>query len=254
MPAPFRPLIAAALFATCGVAVAAPPETHLATFWRVTTLNGQPAVPGGDITFRDGEISGATACNHYGGSYAEGADGALTVTLGRMTRRACFDVAATRERDLIDAFAATRRYAITGDRLTLLDAAGKEVAAFERGSEATLEGTRQKITSFLKDEGLHSTVSGSGAVVTFKDGRIEGSTGCSSFAGRYTLADGKLAISDLAVTGAVKSPCPDELTDQDAGIIAALPLATGLDVTRNLIRLLEPTKGWAVLWVTPDTW
>ncbi len=229
-------------------------ESPLATFWQVTRLLGQPAEPGGDITFRGGEVSGSTACNHYGGTYAEGPDGALTITLGRMTRRGCFDIAAERERDLIEAFRATRRYAIDGDMLHLRDAAGKEIAVFRRGGEATLEGGRLKITSFLKDEGLHSTVSGSGAVVTFKDGRIEGSTGCRTFAGRYTLADGKLAISEVTVTGTSKTPCPDELADQDAGILSALPRATSSDVARNLIRLLEPAKGWAVLWVTPDTW
>lgn len=254
MPTHSRPLLAvAALFAT-SCAAAAAPDARLATFWRVTVLNGQPAVPGGDITFKDGEVSGATACNHYGGTYALGDDGALTITLGRMTQRGCFDVAAERERAMIEAFAATRRYRIDGETLVLLDEAGRQVAAFQRGGEARLEGGRLKITNFLKDEGLHSTVSDSGAVVTFKDGRIEGSTGCRTFAGRYTLTDGKLTVSDVAATGAVKQPCPDELTDQDAGILVALPLATSLDVTRNLIRLLEPTKGWAVLWVTPDTW
>ncbi len=254
MPALVRHLLAvAALFATCGAAAAAP-DARLATFWRVTVLNGQPAVPGGDITFKDGEVSGATACNHYGGSFTAGTDGALSITLGRMTRRGCFDVAATRERAMIDAFAATRRYRIDGETLVLLDDDGKQLAAFRRGGEARLEGGRLKITNFLKDEGLHSTTSGSGAVVTFKDGRIDGSTGCRSFSGRYTLVDGRLTVSDVAATAATQQPCPDGLADQDAGILAALPQATTLDVTRNLIRLLEPHKGWAVLWVTPDTW
>lgn len=254
MPPFVRPLLTVGALFAGTMAAAAAPDARLATFWRVTVLNGESAIPGGDITFKDGEVSGATACNHYGGTYSAGSGGALTISVGRMTRRGCFDVAATRERAMLEALAATRRYAIEGDTLTLLDAAGKQVATFQRGGEARLEGGRLKITSFLMNEGLHSTVSGSGAVVTFKDGRIDGSTGCRSFAGRYTLGDGKLAVSDVAVTGAVKEPCPDELADQDAGILAALPQATSLDVTRNLIRLLEPVKGWAVLWVTPDTW
>lgn len=254
-----RPMLAPALaafaaslvFATAPVGAADP---RLQTFWKVATIAGQPAVPGGDITFRNGEVSGATSCNHYGGTFTEGDGGALTITLGRMTRRGCFDVAAERERALVEVFAATRRYTIDATSLALLDDAGRELARFQRGGEASLEGPRHKIVNYLKGEGLHSAVNGSGAVVSFKDGRIEGSTGCRTFSGRYTLAEGRLAVSEVAVTGIAKQPCPEELIDQDAGIIAALPLATTFDVSRNLIRLLEPSKGWAVLWVTPDTW
>lgn len=225
---------------------------RLATRWEVATLGGAAAVPGGDITFENGNISGSTACNLYGGTFATSGEDGLTITLGRMTRRGCFGDAMDRERALIEAFEATRRFRMTDDALALLAADGKELATFRKVGNATLEGPKHKIVSFLHDGGLHSTVSGSGASITFKGGRIELATGCRTLSGVYRLVEGKLEIEELTELARQKDPCPAELTDQDGGIVDALPLARSFDTTRNLIRLLEPDNGWAVLWITPE--
>lgn len=243
-------LVAAMLFA------AAPPclsggDDPLATRWQVATLGGAPAEPGGDITFEGEDVSGATACNLFGGSFARSGTDGLTITLGRMTRRGCGGVAAERERALIEAFSATRSYGIDGKTLTLKDAGGIAVATFIEVGNASLEGPRHKIVSFLLDGGLHSVVSGSGAAIAFKDGRITGATGCRAFSGYYRFRDGKLEIDEVTITEKTVDPCPEELKDQDEGIMAALPLARGFDATRNLVRLLEE-QGSAVLWITPD--
>ncbi|MBL8567225.1 MAG: META domain-containing protein [Hyphomicrobiaceae bacterium] len=226
-------------------------DDPLATRWAVATLGGTAAEPGGDISFEAGEIAGATACNHFGGGFARsGADG-LTITLGRMTRRGCHGVALERERQLIEALAATRAFRIERETLVLSGERGTELATLRRVGNAGLEGQRHKIVSFLKDGGLHSVVLSSGATVEFRDGAVAGATGCRAFAGRYRIDEGKLAVEGLAVTARTLDPCPPELEEQDAGILDALPRATGFDAARNLIRLLEPTKGWAVLWITP---
>lgn len=243
----------------CGLAIAASAAAGtlhagndaLSTRWEVVTLGGAAAVPGGDISFDGGRISGATACNRYGGTYATSGEAGLTITLGMMTRRGCHGVALEREQALIETFAATRGYRIDGTTLVLTGADGKELATLRQVGNAELEGPRHKIVSFLMDGGLHSTVSGSGAIVSFKGGAVEGSTGCRTFAARYTLTGTTLAILGLAVTGKAADPCPPELESQDGGILEALPQATTFDSQRNLVRLLEPSKGWAVLWITP---
>lgn len=248
-------LLVAGLVAAAGVwstAMAGATSDKLATRWEVATLAGAPAVPGGDITFENGNVSGATACNLYGGTFATAGEDGLTITLGRMTRRGCSGEAMQRERALIEAFEATRRFRMSAEALVLLAADGKELATFKKVGNAALEGPKHKIVSFLRDGGLHSTVAGSGASVTFKGGRIELATGCRTFSGVYRLVEGKLEIEELTELARQQDPCPAELTDQDAGIIDALPLATGFDTARNLIRLLEPEKGWAVLWITPE--
>ncbi len=226
-------------------------DDPLATRWAVATLGGKAAEPGGDISFEAGEIAGATACNHFGGSFVQSGAGGLKITLGRMTRRGCHGIALERERQLIEAFAATRTFRIDGETLVLAGDGGTELATLRRVGNAALEGQRHKIVSFLKDGGLYSVVSGSGATVEFKDGAVTGATGCRAFAGRYRIVDGKLAVEGLAVTARTLDPCPPELEVQDAGILDALPQAKGGDAARNLIRLLEPAKGWAVLWITP---
>lgn len=239
------------LAAGCALAAAAGGDP-LATRWEVMTLAGAAAEPGGDVTFAaGGRISGATTCNLYGGTYRAQGGSRLTIELGMMTRRGCHGVALDRERALIEAFAATRAFRIEGATLVLAGEDGSELATLRRVGNAELEGPRHKIVSFLLDGGLHSTVAGSGAAVSFVGGEVRGNTGCRSFAGRYARSGDGLTLSDLVVTARTAEPCPPELADQDAGILAALPQATTFDSQRNLIRLLEPAKGWAVLWITP---
>ena len=197
-------LVIIALSPTLPNAEAGPLEQR----WRITTLAGMPADPAGDISFGDGQISGSTACNHFGGTYAKGDDGAIALEVGRMTRRACSGVAAERERAFLEAMKATRRYTVAGNKLELLDAKDNQLAMLDAAPDATLVGPRHKIVSYLKDNGLHSVPAGSGTHVTFADGRIEGSTGCTAFAGTYTIADPDKVRIQIDATRAEIQPCP----------------------------------------------
>lgn len=230
---------------------AAAEDAHpLQTRWSITALSGKAARPAGDITFGDGVISGATACNFFRGTYGLSKPDGLTITVGQMTRRGCSGIAADYERQFIEAMGTTRRYAITGEELSLLNQAGSLTAQLTRTPDATLQGPRHKIVSYLKSGGLHSVLSGSGATLQLKDGRIEGRTGCRSFSGRYTLAGKALQVLEL-VPAQTLAPCAADLAEQDEAILAALPAARTFDTNRNLVRLLESTEGNAVLWVTP---
>jgi heat shock protein HslJ len=232
---------------------AAANEAHLlSSRWSVTVLAGKTARPAGDITFGEGTVSGATACNFFRGTYEMSESGNLTITVGQMTRRGCSGIAANYERQFIEAMAATRRFAITNDQLSLLDAMGTTTAQLARTPDATLLGPRHKIVSYLMSGGLHSVISGSGAALQFKDGRIEGSTGCRPFTGSYRL-DGKALTIVEIVPARTVAACAPELASQDQAILAALPAARTFDTNRNLVRLLESAEGNAVLWMTPVT-
>lgn len=229
---------------------AADAANPLQSRWSVTILAGKMVQPAGDITFGEGVVSGASACNFFRGTYGQSGPDGLAITVGQMTRRGCSGVAADYERYFIEAMAATRRFAIKGNELSLFDAAGSTIAQFARTPDATLEGPRHKIVSYIKGDGLYSVLSGSGAALQFKDGRIEGSTGCRSYTGRYSLEGTTLKVHEF-VPAQTLAPCPPELAEQDEGIVAALPAARTFDTNRNLVRLLESAEGKAVLWVTP---
>lgn len=221
--------------------------------WTVTALHGKKTdTPAGDITFEpaDGSISGATACNFFKGAF-QTPPRALTINVAMMTRRACIGGAAEHERSFLEAMKATATYRIDTDRLTLAATDGATLAELVRTPDATLEGQRHKIVSYLKNDGLYSIRAETGTMITLKDGRIEGFTGCRPFSASYTLKGDTLSISALAPAQTL-APCDENVRDQDQAILAGLPDVTTYDTSRNLIRLLKEQGGAAVLWITPQ--
>lgn len=238
-----------------GTAAAWAADQHpLAGRWTVTALAGKNTeTPAGDITFQPGEgtISGATACNFFRGGF-ETEDAALTLTVGMMTRRACPGPAADHERGFLEAMAATRTFVIDTDRLRLTDTQGTVLAELNRTPDAALEGISHKIVSYLKNGGLYSISAERKATITFKNGQIEGDTGCRPFTASYTRTGDTLEIG-VPKPAQTTAPCAEDLRDQDDAILAVLSKATTFDSSRNLIRLLEKPDGAAVLWITPET-
>ncbi|MGE4128791.1 MAG: META domain-containing protein, partial [Hyphomicrobiaceae bacterium] len=213
----------AALAGLAAIALLAPAATAraggLEARWSVTTLGGAPAVPAGDIRFEAGEVSGATACNHFRGRYQSSeADNSLRIEVLQTTRRGCAGEAAERERSFLESMANARRYRIEGSALHLVDGAGVDVAGLQLAPDATLTGKRHKIVSYLKNSGLYSIRGGTGAVVEFKDGKLMGSTGCTRFEGTYDATETTVRIVVAAkASEPEKSPCFSDLADQDAG-------------------------------------
>jgi heat shock protein HslJ len=104
-----------------------PPVSLTGPTWLVTGVNngrgGVASVVEGtrlDATFGDdGIVSGSTGCNSYRGLYTVSA---LAIAFGSLisTRQACpSDAATDQERAFLAALAASTRYELQGDRLTL---------------------------------------------------------------------------------------------------------------------------------------
>ncbi len=229
------------------------PLGELTGRWTVISLFEKTAqTPAGDITFDPtaGLIDGATACNFFRGEFTT-APGELTIKVAMMTRRACIGGAAEHERAFLEAMKKTGTHRIDADRLILAAADGTALAELVRTPDASLEGPRHKIVSYLKNNGLYSIRAETGATLTLNGGRIEGNTGCRPFTASYAL-DGE-SLSIRAVTPApTVAPCDASVRDQDEGILAGLPAVTTYDTSRNLIRLLKEQGGAAVLWITPQ--
>lgn len=232
---------------------AAEPGAPLIGRWMVSKLQDErPSTPAGDITFdaKSQTISGASACNFFQGGFESAGSGDLTLHVGMMTRRGCSGAAAEHERALLDAMTAVRRYRLAGDRLILTRADGSILAELTRAQDVQLEGPQHKIVSYFKDGGLYSADAQTKPALQFKQGTIEGNTGCGHFTARYTRDGDRLVITQLA-PAPTRPPCGDDIRDQDTAILAALPRVTTFDTNRNLIRLLEQPDGAAMLWITP---
>ncbi|MGD9668726.1 MAG: META domain-containing protein [Hyphomicrobiaceae bacterium] len=222
--------------------------------WTVTALQGKVTdTPAGDITFdpADGSISGATSCNFFRGNF-DTAGWKLTIKVGMMTRRACVRGAAEHERAFLDAMNRTSTFRIDDDRLILTATDETVLAELIRTPDASLEGPRHKIVSYLKDGGLHSIRANTGAAIAFRDGRIEGDTGCRPFTASYVHLGDSLSISSVTPAQTL-APCAENVRDQDAAILAGLLDINTFDTSRNLIRLLKKQGGAAVLWITPES-
>ena len=106
--------------------------------WELIELAGQPAPTGAGgrratIRFEPdtGRAGGFAGCNQYSGSYTVDGAALRFGALG-MTKMAC-DQGMDLERQLADALGATRRFELTGDRLTFYDAS-TAVARFARAA------------------------------------------------------------------------------------------------------------------------
>lgn len=249
-------LLALALLLPPTLARAAEAGAPLSGRWTVTTLgDDRPSTPVGDITFEPGDktIGGATACNFFRGGFETSGGTDLKIHVGMMTRRGCPGPAAEHERAFLDAMAGASSYRIYGDILHVFDGpngTGRELVQFTRTPDAALEGEGHKIVSYYWQGGLYSARPETEPGISFKDGRIDGSTGCRPFTARYTRDGDRLGITDL-VPSQTRAPCADNVRDQDAAILAAVPRITAFDTNRNLVRLLEKPDGAAMLWVTP---
>jgi heat shock protein HslJ len=96
------------------------------TNWTLTT---SPAIT---LQFADGSATGSGGCNQYRATYTASGS-SLTFGPTMATKRACADPEGNRrEAEYFDALTKVASYAISGDRLTLQDAAGATLLEFTR--------------------------------------------------------------------------------------------------------------------------
>ena len=93
--------------------------------WTLSTINGQPLLPGSAITlqFLYGQLAGFAGCNDYNGSYTsvDNGDGTFAVTLDRLTtsRRSCPQDVMTQEDNFTNVMQSVTSATIQENMLTL---------------------------------------------------------------------------------------------------------------------------------------
>jgi len=171
------------------------------------------------MTVQGAQISGRSACNHYGGEIVvEG--GSVRFGLMSMTEMACQEPVMTAEAAYFAALARIVGVSRDGDRLVL---AGPGVQLdFDRLPPvpiAELVGADWVLESIAKGD-VVSSVAGQPATLRLdSDGTFVGSTGCRTFSGRWVTANGGISPTDF---GMDQTECPPDLAAQDGHISSVL--------------------------------
>jgi heat shock protein HslJ len=229
-------LVVASLLAGCGAL------TSLAgTNWKLATLNGQPALANVSATLsfgQQGNVAGNDGCNMYSGTYTINGS-QLTIKLGPSTLMACPDAVMKQATAFTTALSKTASFSLSGDKLTLKDASGKELATFNTLQPATLTGTNWQATGINTGKGsVASTATTSKSTALFgTDGKLSGNTGCNSYNTTYKTDGNKITVqSPMATT---RMACDPALMDQEQQYLAALAKVATYTLSESKLELRD---------------
>lgn len=208
------------------------------TVWTLAALPDQDVLPGTTVTlrFEGGRAQGSDGCNSYGAPYQQDGD---WFELGEVasTQMACEEEVMDQGGVYLAALDAARTVHRSGDRLTLRDAEGVDVAELVLQSQS-LEGTAWTVTGFDNGkEAVVSVLAGTTLSLSFEPaGRVSGSGGCNQLTGAYLSSGPDLAITNVGATRRMCSE-PAGVMEQEAQFVAALPLAAKAQVAGDRLEL-----------------
>jgi heat shock protein HslJ len=192
------------------------------TYWRAIEIAGKPAPAQAanreaHLSFQPaGRVTGSDGCNKLSGTYTLTAD---TIAFGQVvsTQMACVDTADT-DRAFQAALRSTTRWKIAGDRLELLDAAGKVLVAFQArpapgpdlpAAAPKLVGTTWQLVKFQGGDGTALTPDDkSKYVIEFgATGQMTARIDCNRGRGTWKgTGASQLTLGPLALT---RAKCPE---------------------------------------------
>lgn len=193
-----------------------------------------------DARFEDGQVSGRSGCNTYGGGYEVGGDALTFDTLGG-TEMACMPESLM---DLEAAFLAALgdvgSFRVTGEELVLTGADATLTFTSEPPpSPEPLVGTAWTLTT-IGGEGdtVSSTVAGTEVTLTLgDDGTYGGSGGCNTYGGDYGVEGDELRLGPARAT---KMACPGEgVMEQEQRFLAALARVATFSVEGGSLTLSD---------------
>lgn len=214
--------------------------------WGLIEANGQPAVPESLVTFEfsEGYINGTNSCNGITGAMPLANDGAIKIDFAGFARDAqgCRSDEITDQAQLVEAILEdATSYALTGDRLTITDAAGTTVV-FGPAADILLIGRTWNVSMLyteLPDGGImgKALVEGTEITLTFnEDGTLGGSSGCNTYGGNYTL-DGAAITIDSLVWTLMACLDPPGVMEQETTYLDTLGAVTTWEIGPNGLTL-----------------
>ena len=227
------------------------------TSWNLVTLGDEdidPELPAVTLRFEvEGTLGGFDGCNRYRGAF--NIDGTAIHIPSRMatTRAACREPLSDRASAYAEALGRAASFAIDANRLSLQDAAGREVAVFEAGSLA-LAGTSWEVMACNNGkQAVVSVLGGTRISAHFgDDGRVTGSAGCNQYFASYEVKGESISI---AMPGATRRFCaePEGIMDQEASFLEALRSASTFRLEGERLALRAPGGALALTLVRDAT-
>jgi heat shock protein HslJ len=192
----------------------------------------------------DGRVSGFSGCNQYGAPYAT-TGGSISISKPvATTLMACAPAPTALERVYLRALTSTRRYAITGSKLTLSSGLGLPLAMFAVQSQS-LAGTRWNVLSYNNGkQAVVSVMAGTNPTANFDArGNPSGFGGCNEYNADVKATPPKISIGPVAST---RKSCgtPAGVMDQEAAYLVALGTAATYQVEGSTLELR--TAGGAI--------
>lgn len=211
-----------------------------------------PVLEGTTITAdfgEDGLVTGSAGCNGYSGSYSVSGT-AIGITSVVSTLMACTEPPGVMEQEgrYLDLLGTAAAFRMEGDRLILTDAEGRSILTYERTAApetAQLEGPTWELQSYSSNGTMVPVINGTTVTAAFGNGSVEGSAGCNSYGGDYTVNRSALTIGMLFHT---EMYClePAGIMEQEDRYLALLGAAAGYRLEGDTLTITNGS-GEAVL-------
>ena len=189
--------------------------------------------------FKDGQVSGNSACNSYGGAYEVNGKN-ISFGMMRSTMMACPQPVMDQEAGYLAGLEQVATFELTEDNLKMFDADGELVLAYTPIEPASLTGTNWLMTSYNNGRGgMQSPVIGSEITANFsEDGRLSGSAGCNTYNASYEATEGTISIG---MTASTEMACmdPEGVMDQEVLYLAALQNAAVYTIQDDRLEIRD---------------
>ena len=247
--------IAAAAFAITACKAAGGTGGNLdGTSWTLESYDASgsaTAVPASvtvDARFTGNRIAGSGGCNVYSGDTATSGS-SLKIGPLATTQMACSGQAGTVETAYFTNLGRAATYTAMADRLTIFDAAGKQVLVYQPGKANPLAAAWNVTGINNGNQAVVGPETGTTVTATFSaDGKVAGSGGCNDYSGSYTITGLNLAIGPLRST---KRACEPPVMLQEAQFFTAMGKITTIDPSGRMIMLRDDSGATQVLLSSP---
>jgi heat shock protein HslJ len=231
--------------AGCGQSGAAAPPPSAAGIWGRTFVSAPASVSEKSrrlvdgtrlrLGFESGTVTAEAGCNHRTGRVAVDGDRLVVSDVGG-TMMACSTELMDQDAWLTAFLQERPRWRLDGDTLVL--SAGTTLLRLidirSAEPDRPLVGPRWSVQSLIDGETAASVPAGADARLTFGDGRVTGSTGCTDFDGAASVGDGSITFSRLTTRARA---CPPKLEALDRTILDLLHGRLSYAVTGDRLTL-----------------
>jgi heat shock protein HslJ len=109
---------------------------------------------------------------------------------------------------------------------------------------AEIIGTGWQLESLVQADEVSSTVGDPATLTLRADGSFEGSTGCRTLTGRYTIDGAEILATEMRADG----ECPPDVAAQDAHVIEVLGDGFLAKVNGEQLQLTSPGMVWGLVY------